>query len=195
MMGVGSGMFGSPNSASIMNSVPSEDRGVASGMMYTIMNTAFTASMAIFFTIVIVGITQRFPEVMTTSLTNIGAVHLAPILSNIPPTSALFSAFLGYNPVNAILGALPPSFVVAIPHSILNTLTGTTWFPSTLANAFIPSLRTSFYIGALLSAIAAILSVLRGEKYIHEHEDLKTGKKSDMETQEIELTKNTIKKA
>ena len=195
MMGVGSGMFGSPNSASIMNSVPSEDRGVASGMMYTIMNTAFTASMAIFFTIVIVGITQRFPEVMTTSLTNIGAVNLAPILSNIPPTSALFSAFLGYNPVNAILGALPPSFVAAIPHSILNTLTGTTWFPSTLANAFIPSLRTSFYIGALLSAIAAILSVLRGEKYIHEYEDLKTGKKSDMETQEIELTKNTIKKA
>ncbi len=40
LMGVGSGMFGSPNSASIMNSVPSEDRGIASGMMYTIKNTA-----------------------------------------------------------------------------------------------------------------------------------------------------------
>jgi MFS family permease len=40
MMGVGGGMFGSPNSCSIMNSVPSEDRGVASGMMFTIMNTS-----------------------------------------------------------------------------------------------------------------------------------------------------------
>jgi hypothetical protein len=149
--------------------------------MYTIMNTAFTASMAIFFTIVIVGITQRFPDAMTTSLANIGAVNLAPVLSNIPPTSALFSAFLGYNPVNAILGVLPPAFVSMIPHSTLDTLTGSTWFPSTLANAFIPSLRTSFYIGALLSAIAAILSALRGERYIHEHEELKNNKKSDIE--------------
>jgi MFS family permease len=180
MMGVGSGMFGSPNSASIMNSVPSEDRGVASGMMYTIMNTAFTASMAIFFTIVIVGITQRFPEAMTSSLASIGAIHLAPVLSKIPPTAALFSAFLGYNPVNAILANLPSSFVALIPSSTLNTLTGTTWFPSTLANAFVPSLQTSFYIGAILSAIAAILSALRGEKYIHEHEELKTGLKDDL---------------
>ena len=68
MMGVGNGMFGSPNSASIMNSVPAQDRGVASGMMTTVMNTAFTASMAMFFTIVIVGITQRFPDAMTSSL-------------------------------------------------------------------------------------------------------------------------------
>jgi MFS family permease len=184
MMGVGSGMFGSPNSASIMNSVPSEDRGVASGMMYTIMNTAFTASMAIFFTIVIVGITQRFPEAMTSSLASIGAVHLAPVLSKIPPTAALFSAFLGYNPVNAILANLPSSFVALIPSSTLNTLTGTTWFPSTLANAFVPSLQTSFYIGAILSAIAAILSALRGEKYIHEHEEIKTGSKADLKLNE-----------
>ncbi len=186
LMGVGSGMFGSPNSASIMNSVPSEDRGVASGMMFTIMNTATTASMAIFFTIVILGITQRFPDAMTTSLTSINAVYLAPILSNIPPTAALFSAFLGYNPVDAILAALSARVVAHIPQSTLNTLTGTTWFPTTLENAFIPSLRTSFYIGAVLSAIAAILSVLRGEKYIHEHEELKTGSKTDLKPQELE---------
>ncbi len=187
LMGVGGGMFGSPNSASIMNSVPSEDRGVASGMMYTIMNTAFTASMAIFFTIVIVGITQRFPDAMTTSLASIGAINLAPVLSNIPPTSALFSAFLGYNPVNAILGVLPASFVALIPHSTLTILTGSTWFPSTLANAFLPSLRTSFYIGALLSATAAILSALRGEKYIHENDEVEIGKKPEIKSQESEI--------
>jgi MFS family permease len=191
IMGVGSGMFGSPNSASIMNSVPSQDRGVASGMMYTIMNTAFTASMAIFFTIVIIGITQRFPDAMTTSLASIGAVHLAPVLSNIPPTAALFSAFLGYNPVNAILAALPAPFVANIPHSTLNTLTGTTWFPSTLEIAFIPSLRTSFYIGAVLCTIAAILSALRGEKYIYEDEILKTGSKADLKPQELETGKKS----
>ena len=184
LMGIGGGMFGSPNSASIMNSVPPEDRGVASGMMYTIMNTAMTASMAIFFTIVIVGITQRFPDAMTSSLASIGAVNLAPVLSNIPPTAALFSAFLGYNPVNAILGSLPASFVAHIPQSTLTSLTGTTWFPSTLANAFIPSLRTSFYIGAILSAIGAILSALRGEKYVHEHEEIKIEPKTELKPQE-----------
>ncbi len=50
------GMFSSPNSSSIMNSVPAQDRGVASGMMSTLINSAATLSMAIFFTIVIVGI-------------------------------------------------------------------------------------------------------------------------------------------
>jgi len=186
LMGIGGGMFGSPNSASIMNSVPPEDRGVASGMMYTIMNTSFTASMAIFFTIVIIGITQRFPEAMTTSLANIGASQLAPILSNLPPTAALFSAFLGSNPVNAVLSALPAPLVAMIPHSTFNTLTGTTWFPDTLANAFLPSLKTSFYIGALLSAIAALLSALRGAKYVHGDEILKTNSNNDLKSQELE---------
>lgn len=185
MMGIGGGMFGSPNSSSIMNSVPPQDRGIASGMMFTIMNTSFTASMAIFFTIVIVGITQRFPDAMTTSLASIGAVQLAPILSHIPPTGALFSAFLGYNPVDAILSVLPPAIVATIPKVTLNTLTGTTWFPSTLANAFLPSLRISFIIGAAFCIIAAILSALRGEKYIHEHEALKTDSKPQkLETKE-----------
>jgi MFS family permease len=186
MMGIGNGMFGSPNNAAIMNSVPAKDRGVASGMMYTMFNTAVPASIAIFFTIVVIGLTQNFPEAMTSSLASIGAVQLAPILSNIPPTAALFSALLGYNPVTGILTALPASFVAPIPHSTLNTLTGITWFPSTLQNAFIPSLRISFYIGAIISAIAAILSALRGGKYIYKEELPKTGSKADLTPQTVE---------
>ncbi len=189
LMGIGSGMFSTPNTASIMNSVPSEDRGVASGMISTLRNTAGTASMAIFFTIVIVGITQRFPDAMLSSLTSIGAVNLAPTLSNIPPTAALFSAFLGYNPVNAILTTLPPSIVAHIPNSILNTLTGITWFPSTLANAFLPSLQTSFIIGAIISAVAALLSALRGQRYIHQDKIVENVIKSESEPQSEILEK------
>lgn len=48
---------------------------------------------------------------MTSSLVTIGAVKLAPLLSNIPPTGALFSAFLSYNPVDSILSSLAPSVV------------------------------------------------------------------------------------
>lgn len=179
-MGLGSGMFGSPNSASIMNSVPPQERGVASGMLTTIMNTAFTASMAIFFTIVIVGITQRFPDAMASSLAGIGAAQLTPILSNIPPTGALFSAFLGYNPVETILASVPSAVVSQIPSATLTTLTGTTWFPSTLSEAFMPSLQISFYIGAVFCGLSALLSALRGKKYIHEMEVIKISPDDDV---------------
>ncbi|BDZ68906.1 MFS transporter [Methanobacterium ferruginis] len=164
MMGIGGGMFASPNKASIMGSVPPQNRGVASGMMQTLDNTAQVGGMALFFTILIIGITQGFPGAMTNSLTSIGAAQLAPSFSNIPPSEALFSAFLGYNPVDTILSSLPASVVANIPGRVLTTLQGTTWFPSTFANAFIPAVRESYIIGAILCILAAILSALRGEK-------------------------------
>ncbi len=179
LMGIGNGMFGSPNNASIMNSVSAKDRGVASGMMFTMFNTATPVSIAIFFTIIVIGLTQRFPEAMTASLSSIGAVQLTPLLSNLPPTAALFSALLGYNPVAGILPTLPASIIALIPHSTINTLTSTTWFPSTLETAFIPSLKISFYVAAIIAAIAAILSALRGEKYIHKEEIVETDSKND----------------
>ena len=37
-----------------------------------------------------------------------------------------------------------------------------------LAHAFMPSLRISFYIGALLSIIAAILASMTGSRFVHE---------------------------
>jgi len=171
LMGCGSGMFASPNSSSIMNSVPPQDRGVASGMMSTLMNSANTASMAVFFTIVIVGIQSSFPGAITNSIASLGSTQLAPLeaaLSSIPPTGALFSAFLGYNPMDAILGALPAPMLSSIPQNVLAVLQSHDWFPRTLADAFMPSLRISFIIGAILSGIAAVLSAMRGEKYVHE---------------------------
>ena len=173
LMGVGNGMFASPNSSSIMNSVPPQDRGVASGMMSTLMNSSMTLSMAVFFTIVIVGIQGSFPGAIHDSFASLGSTSpvvqgLATQLAQMSPTNALFSAFLGYNPMGAILGMMPAAAVSAIPQSVVNTLTGQTWFPQTLQQAFMPSLQISFIIGAILSAIAAILSAMRGEKYVHE---------------------------
>lgn len=192
LMGVGGGMFGSPNSASIMNSVAPQDRGVASGMMTTVMMTAFTVSMAMFFTIVIVGITQRFPAAMTSSLASIGAVQLASVLTSIPPTGAMFSAFLGFNPVSTILSGLPTQFVASIPSGTLTTLTGTTWFPQTLADAFMPALRLSFYIGAAFCALAAILSGLRGANYIHEMHIVDVKSNSGLESELMEAEEKNI---
>jgi MFS family permease len=168
IMGLGNGMFGAPNIAAIMNAVPPEDRGVASGMRSMLQNSGMVISMAMFFTIVIVSLTQTFPPELAASLTSAGAPELIGPLSAIPPTSALFAAFLGYNPVSTILAALPQAVVAALSPATVATLTGITWFPTTLGQAFVPSLRVSFYFGAGISLVAAVLSAMRGAKYVHE---------------------------
>ena len=168
IMGMGNGMFAAPNIAAIMNSVPSEERGVASGMRSMLQNTGMVVSMALFFTIVIVSLSHLFPPELASSLTDAGATNLIAPMSVIPPTGALFAAFLGYNPVHAILVSLPQAIVSSISPATITTLTGTTWFPTTLAHAFMPSLRISFVIGALLSLIAASLSMMTGSRYVHE---------------------------
>ncbi len=61
---------------------------------------------------------------------------MSPYFSNIPPTSALFSAFLGYNPVGTILSSLPSSATSGLSASVISTLESNTWFPHVIAPAF-----------------------------------------------------------
>jgi len=168
IMGIGNGMFSSPNAAAIMNSVPPGDRGVSSGMMSTLMNSGFVLSMGMFFTIIVVGLTNAFPAALTSSLAAANASQLAPALSSIPPTGALFAAFLGYNPVQAILAGLSPAILATVAPVTIALLTGSTWFPTMLAGAFMPSVALSFYIGAGISFVAALLCAMRGERYVEE---------------------------
>jgi MFS family permease len=175
IMGLGNGMFASPNAAAIMNSVPPSERGVTSGMMSTLMNSGMVVSMGMFFTIIVVGLTKEFPLALATSLQDIGASSLLPAMSAIPPTGALFAAFLGYNPAEMILSGISPAVAASIAPSTVVTLTGVTWFPTTLAHAFMPSLALTFYVGALISFVAAVLCAMRGDKYIHET-DAENGK-------------------
>lgn len=168
VMGLGGGMFASPNIASIMNSVPSEHRGAASGMRATLQNTGQTVSLAIFFTVIITGLSNSLPGTLSNAMTNAGVPQLAQAFGSIPPTSALFAAFLGYNPVQSILSLPQLSSVVSqIPQSALTYLTGQTFFPNAIAPAFASALDLSFYIGAALSVAAAVASLLRGKRYIH----------------------------
>ena len=73
IMGVGGGIFASPNMASVMNSVPAEHRGAASGMRATIQNTAMTISQAVFFTIIIVSLSASLPGALSAAVTSAGA--------------------------------------------------------------------------------------------------------------------------
>jgi len=163
IFGIGAGMFVSPNTAAIMNSVPPQDRGVGSGMRATLQNVGQTLSLAVFFTIVLGALSSSLPGAISTALTNAGASQLIPAFQNVSPTSALFAAFLGYNPVQTILNALPAAVTASIPAATKVLLTSNTFFPNAIAPAFISALRIAFYIGAVLSAIAAVTSALRGD--------------------------------
>ena len=112
--GVGSGMFGAPNRATIMSSVPANQRGSASGMAGTVLNAGSSLSIGIFFSLMVAGLAGSLPQAMRAGLT---AHHVpaqaADAVANIPPVGSLFAAFLGYNPIETLLG--PTGILKAIP--------------------------------------------------------------------------------
>jgi len=167
IMGLGGGIFASPNMASIMNSVPAEHRGAASGMRATIQNSASTISQAVFFTIIIVSLSATLPGALSSAVTNAGAPQLASALSATPASGALFASFLGYNPVATLLHSLPASLANSIPTATTKYLTGSSFFPTAISSPFMTALREAFIIGAVMCIIAAVCSVLRGSTYIH----------------------------
>ena len=179
IMGIGGGIFASPNMASIMNSVPAEHRGAASGMRATIQNSAMTISQAIFFTIIIVSLSASLPGALSAAVTSAGATpQLAHIFSSTPASAALFASFLGYNPVATILHTLPQSLVSTIPNATINYLTGSTFFPNAISGPFMTALREAFIIGAIMCVVAAVCSALRGGKYVYEQKNPRKKRRS-----------------
>jgi len=165
LMGSGMGLFAAPNTTSIMNSVPAEERGVASGMRGTFQNAGSMVSMAFFFTILTAGLASSLPGVMTAGLTQNGLPSpVAHQIAGLPPISVLFAAFLGYNPMHALI---PASVAVHLSAHAQATLFGTTFFPHLIMPAFMDGLRVAFYVSAAFSVVAAIASLMRGKRYIH----------------------------
>ncbi len=167
-MGIGMGMFSSPNIASIMNAVPPQNRGAAAGMRSTLMNTGTSVGTSILFTVVILSLSTSLPSAFAAAAAAVGAPQLGvSVFRNIPPTSALFSAFLGYNPMQTYLASLPSSLTSTLGTGAIATLTSNSWFPNAFAPAFMGSLRVAIYINATLAFAAAAASVVRGKRYIY----------------------------
>jgi hypothetical protein len=159
--GVGIGMYSSPNSASVMSSVPAEYRGVASGMRATFQNSGTSVSIAVFSSLMIAGLASALPRTLTNGLAQHGVPHqVAAQIGTLPPVSSMFAALLGVNPVNYLLsryGALS-----ALTPANRALLTGREFFPDLISGPFHGGLVLVFAVSAVLGVIAAIVSLMRG---------------------------------
>ena len=78
-------------------------------MNSTFQNSGQVLSIGIFFTLMIIGLSATLPAALFHGLVAHGvpaaAAHQA---ADLPPVSTLFAAFLGYNPVQHLLGRPRP---------------------------------------------------------------------------------------
>jgi hypothetical protein len=162
--GLGMGIFFSPNRASIMNSLPANQRGAGGGMAATFMNSAMVLSIGIFFSLMIIGLSGGLHDSLYNGLTAHGVPAAATHAANLPPVSTLFAAFLGYNPVKTLLGHGINHVSVAQQHILL----GHTFFPSVISAPFSHALSSAFIFGLAAMLIAAVASIVpaKGEPWI-----------------------------
>jgi MFS family permease len=181
MLGLGMGAFAAPNTASIMNAVPPEHRGAASGMRATFQNVASSLSLTLIFTLVVAGLSRSLPGSLYSHMTAAGVPSgVATQVSGVPPVGALFAAFLGYNPMATLI---PGSVLSALPAAAQTTILGNSFFPQLLSGPFHDGLSIAFTVCVVLSLGAAAASWLRGPRYIHGIED---GGASEIAADEVE---------
>lgn len=174
VMGIAGGLFASPNTSSIMNSVPARHRGAASGMRVTFNNTGLPLSMGLFFTLLVVGLNAKVPTAMYHGLIAHGVpTATATQLGHVAPLGYLFAAFLGLNPLKSLLG---PSLLGHLSAANRADLIGRSFFPHLIGAPFKSALLYVLLFAIAMSLIAALASALRGEKYIHEDEESRAQK-------------------
>jgi hypothetical protein len=160
---IGMGMFIAPNQTGIMNSLPASQRGSGAGMAGTFNASAQVLSIGIFFTLMILGLAASLPGALYHGLTAQGvSPAVAARASHLPPVGSLFAAFLGYNPMQVLLG---PHELSQLPHHTAAYLTSRSFFPHLIAPAFSKGLTEAFAFAAGVCVLGAVASLLRGGKY------------------------------
>nr|WP_268252638.1 MFS transporter [Streptomyces alanosinicus] len=159
--GLGQGMFSSPNTSSIMGSVPARYRGVASGMRSTFQNSGTALSIGVFFSLMVSGLASTLPKTLSSGLqahgVPAGTAHEA---ASLPPVSTLFATFLGNNPIGHLLG--DGGTLDRLTAAQRATLTGHTFFPELVSGPFHHGLTIVFSVAAGMALVSALASALRG---------------------------------
>jgi MFS family permease len=159
------GMFFSPNQTAIMNSLPPNQRGAGAGMNATFVNSAQVLSIGLFFSIVTVGLVSTLPAAMAHGLTAQGVpADQAHRVASLPPIGTLFAAFLGFNPIQT---EVPHHVLASLGPARAQYLTGRTFFPQLISSSFQNGLRLAFDFAAGITLVAAVVSWMRGGRYIH----------------------------
>ena len=175
---VGMGMFIAPNQTGIMNSLPANQRGAGAGMAGTFNASAQVLSIGIFFSLMILGLASTLPSALYHGLTAQGvSPALATKVSHLPPVGSLFAAFLGYNPIQVLLGHAE---LARLPHSTATYLTSRQFFPHLIAPAFSKGLTEAFSFAAGACLVGAVASLLRGGKYHYVEKDSTDGQIADV---------------
>jgi MFS family permease len=160
LIGISMGLFASPNRAAVMNSLPAADRGAGGAMNQTFQNSAQVLSIGVFFTLLIVGLASSLPHTMRAGLQAHGVSAAgAQEAAALPPVSILFAAFLGYNPIEHLLG---PHVLAGVPAHDHALLTGHTFFPTLISGPFRDGLHAAFLFAIVACLIAAAASLMRG---------------------------------
>ena len=134
LTGISMGLFASPNRAAVMNSLPAGDRGAGGGMNQTFQNSAQVISIGIFFTLLVIGLSSTLPSTLSSGLQAHGvSAAAAHDAADAPPISVLFAAFLGYNPIQHLVGPTPSPHCRRTQHAVL---TGHTFFPHLISGPF-----------------------------------------------------------
>jgi MFS family permease len=158
--GVSMGMFASPNRAGVMNSLPPGDRGAGGGMNQTFQNSAQVLSIGIFFTLMIIGLAATLPHAMASGLEAHGIpAASAQRAAHLPPVSILFAAFLGYNPIQHLLG---PTVLTHLSAAQQHLLIGRSFFPHLISPPFRTGLHEAFAFAIIACLVAAVASFSRG---------------------------------
>ncbi len=154
--GLGSGLFVAPNSTQIMNAVPANERGQASGVRAIGTNAGQVLSIGVFFSLMLAGLAATLPQSIEAGML---AQHVSPAVARqvaaTPPVASLFAAFLGYNPMGQLI---PPDVLASLPPASAANLTGTTFFPGLMSAPFKHGLVLAFSFSALLYVVAAFAS-------------------------------------
>ncbi len=152
--------FGSSNRAGVMNSLPAADRGAGAGLNTTFQNSAQVLSIGIFFTLMTLGLSGGLPGQLYQGLVAHGVpAATARHISHLPPVSTIFAAFLGYNPVQHLVGA---HVLAQLPPAQQAVLVGRGFFPSVISGPFRVGLHTALTFGVIASLVAAAASWVRG---------------------------------
>jgi MFS family permease len=162
LYGIGAGLFVSPNRADVMNSLPADQRGVGGGMSTTFQNAAMVLSIGVIFSLVVAGLSEHLPATMYNGLTAQGVpAASAHTIAALPPIGVLFAAFLGYNPMQSVLG---PQVLGHVGHAHAAYLTGRSFFPHLITGPFTDGLTIVFVFTIATCVIGAIASMLSPTK-------------------------------